>query len=83
MGKFQMKCHEVGMNIKQTEPYTPWSNATEGTIHELKHGAGRPNLHALPNFGITALNLKHIFVVEFLRLTTFNSLSSIGQLVGV
>ena len=41
MGKFQTKCHEVGMCIKQTEPYTLWSNATEGTIHELKCGAGR------------------------------------------
>ena len=32
---------EVGMHIKQTEPYTLWSNADEGTIHELKHGTGR------------------------------------------
>ena len=41
MGKFWTKCHEVGMHIKQTELYTPWSNTAEGTIHELKHGTGR------------------------------------------
>ena len=40
MGKF-WECHEVGTCIKQNEPYTPWSNTTKGTIHELKHGGGR------------------------------------------
>ena len=40
MGKFWMKDHEVGMH-KQMEPYIPWSNATKGTFHELKCGAGR------------------------------------------
>ena len=27
--------------VKQTEPYPPWQNAAEGTITELKKGAGR------------------------------------------
>ena len=39
MGRFRHKCHEVGTRVKQTEPYTPWSNVAEGTIRELKHGA--------------------------------------------
>ena len=38
MGKFCCKCHEVGTCVKQTEPYTPWSNAAEGTIWELNMG---------------------------------------------
>eukprot|EP00978_Attheya_sp_CCMP212_P031243 scaffold117437_cov27-Attheya_sp.AAC.1 len=27
--------------MKQLEPYTPWANAAEGTIQELKKGSGR------------------------------------------
>jgi len=27
--------------LKQTEPYSPWQNAAEGSIRELKRGAGR------------------------------------------
>ena len=41
MGKFCHKCCEVGTCVKQTEPYTPWSNAVEGTIRELKCGTGK------------------------------------------
>ena len=41
MGKFCHKCYEVGMCMKQTKPYTPWSNVAEGTIWELKCGAGQ------------------------------------------
>ena len=41
MDKFHHKCHEVGTCVKQTEPYRPWSNAAEGTIWELKCGAGQ------------------------------------------
>ena len=36
-----MKCCEVGMHIKQMEPFTQLSNAAKATIHELKCGAGR------------------------------------------
>ena len=32
----QADCH-----VKQTESYSPWQNASEGTIRELKKGAGR------------------------------------------
>ena len=31
----------MGCHIKQTEPYSPWQNAAEGAIRELKRGAGR------------------------------------------
>ena len=41
MGKFCCKCCEVEMCVKQTEPHTPWSNAVECTIQELKCGAGQ------------------------------------------
>ena len=40
-GKFRHKCRQAGTHVKQTEPYTPFSNAAEGTIRELKRGAGR------------------------------------------
>jgi hypothetical protein len=41
LGKFCHKCRQAGLHVKQTEPYTPWSNATEGAIREVKRGAGR------------------------------------------
>ena len=41
MAKFHCKCREVATCVKQTEPYTLWSNAAEGTIQELKCGAGQ------------------------------------------
>lgn len=41
MGMFRRKCREAGIRVKQTEPYTPWSNAAESAIRELKKGVGR------------------------------------------
>ena len=41
MGTFRKKCRQAGSHVKQTEPYTPWSNAAESTIRELKKGLGR------------------------------------------
>ena len=41
MGVFRKKAREMGCHIKQTEPYSPWQNAAEGAIRELKRGAGR------------------------------------------
>ena len=41
MGMFRRKCREAGIWVTQTEPYTPWSNAAETAIRELKKGVGR------------------------------------------
>ncbi|KAI2502051.1 Reverse transcriptase (RNA-dependent DNA polymerase) [Fragilaria crotonensis] len=41
MGLFRKKCREVSVHVKQTEPHTPWSNAAEAAIRELKKGVGR------------------------------------------
>ena len=41
MGLFRRKAKEMGVHIKQTEPHSPWQNAAELTIRELKKGAGR------------------------------------------
>ncbi|KAI2500399.1 Reverse transcriptase (RNA-dependent DNA polymerase) [Fragilaria crotonensis] len=41
MGLFRKKCREAGVHVKQTEPHTPWSNAAEAAIRELKKGVGR------------------------------------------
>ncbi|KAI2510101.1 Reverse transcriptase (RNA-dependent DNA polymerase) [Fragilaria crotonensis] len=40
-GQFRKKCREAGARVKQTEPHTPWSNAAESAIRELKRGVGR------------------------------------------
>jgi hypothetical protein len=37
---FCHKCQQAGSHVKQTEPHTPWSNAVEGAIQELKWGTG-------------------------------------------
>lgn len=36
LGEFQWKAHEIGLHVKQTEPYSPWQNAAEGGICEVK-----------------------------------------------
>ena len=41
LGDFRRKCRETDCHVKQLEPYTPWANAAEGTIRELKKGSGR------------------------------------------
>ena len=38
-GKFHQKLKEAACHLKQLEPYTPWSNATERDIKELKKEA--------------------------------------------
>ena len=40
-GEFRRKCRQAGAHVRQTEPYTPWSQAAEGAIRELKKGVGR------------------------------------------
>ena len=39
-GKFHQKLKKALCHLKQLEPYTPWSNAAEREIKELKKGAG-------------------------------------------
>lgn len=41
LAEFRSKARQAGCRIKQTEPYSPWQNAAEGAIRELKKGAGR------------------------------------------
>ncbi len=41
MRMFRRKYREAGIRVKQTEPYTPWSNAAESEIREVKKGVGR------------------------------------------
>ena len=36
MGEFRHKARQADCHVKQTEPYSPWQNAAEGTIRELK-----------------------------------------------
>ena len=41
LGQFCKKCCQAGSHMKQTEPYSQWSNAAKGSIRELKRGVGR------------------------------------------
>ena len=38
--KFYQKLKDAACHLKKLEPYTPWSNAVEREIKELKKGAG-------------------------------------------
>ena len=39
LGHVCKKCHDASNHCKQTEPYPPWKNLTEGGIQELKKAA--------------------------------------------
>ena len=41
MGEFRHMARQADCHVKQTEPYSPWQNAAEGKIRELKKGAGK------------------------------------------
>lgn len=41
LGEFRRKAREMGTHLRQTEPYSPWQNITEGTIREVKRGSRR------------------------------------------
>ena len=43
-GLFKKKAQEADCHIRQTEPYSPWSNAAEGAIRELKKGIAKKML---------------------------------------
>ena len=39
-GKFYLKLKDAACDLKQLDPYTPWSNAAEREIKVLKRGVG-------------------------------------------
>ena len=41
LGEFKRKLNEANCHLKMTEPYSPWSQAAEGCIREIKRGAIR------------------------------------------
>ena len=41
LGEFRRKAKEMDCRVKQTEPYSPWQNAAEGCIREVKRSSGR------------------------------------------
>ena len=41
LGEFKRKLNEANCHLKQTEPYSPWMQAAEGCIRELKRGVSR------------------------------------------
>jgi hypothetical protein len=46
LGDFSRKLRQADCHKRQTEPYSPWMNAAEGCIRELKRGASRKMLKA-------------------------------------
>ena len=41
LGEFKRKARQAECHLKQLEPFTPWANAAEGAIRELKRGFAR------------------------------------------
>ena len=41
LGRFRKKCQDADCCIKQTELYSPWQNAAQSAIRELKKAAGQ------------------------------------------
>ena len=41
LGEFKRKLNEANCHLKQTKPYSPWMQADEGCIRELKRGVSR------------------------------------------
>jgi hypothetical protein len=41
LGDFQRKLQEADCHLRVTEPYSPWQQAAEGCIHEIKRGSSR------------------------------------------
>ena len=46
LGAFKAKCQDSAIHIKQTKPHSPWQNAAEGGIRELKKASGRKMVRA-------------------------------------
>jgi len=46
LGRFKKKCQDADCCIKQTEPSSPWQNAAESAIRELKRAAGQKMVRA-------------------------------------
>ena len=40
-GEFRQKARQADCQLRAVEPHSPWSNAAEAAIRELKRGAGR------------------------------------------
>ena len=40
LGPFRRKAKEMDCHVMQTEPHSPWQNAAELVIPELKHSSG-------------------------------------------
>ncbi len=59
-GDFKRKLHKADCHARQTEPYSPWQQAAEGCIRELKCGVSHKMIKTgFPGyFGTTVLNLK-------------------------
>jgi hypothetical protein len=45
-GEFFNKLRECGIHVKQTEPYTPTSNVTEGGAREMNSLVGKEQLRS-------------------------------------
>ncbi len=41
LGNFKQKLRKADCHARQTEPYSPWQQAAEGCIRELKQGVSR------------------------------------------
>ena len=60
-GQFKRKLALADCHLRQIEPYSPWMNAAEGSIRELKRGAGikMEKAGSPKSYGITCWSWKH------------------------
>ncbi len=69
-GDFKRKLHEADCHTRQTEPYSPWQQAAEGCIHELKRGVS----HKMIKTGFPRVLWNHCIELEgLIRSLTSNS----------
>jgi hypothetical protein len=70
-GDFMRKLREADCHARQTEPYSPWQQAAEGCIHELKRGVS----HKMIKTDSPRVLLDHcIELVELIRSLTSNNI---------
>jgi len=70
-GDFRQKLREADCHLRVTEPYSPWEQAAEGCIREIKRGSSRKMIRtgSPKPYGTTALSSKLLCILA--RAMTF------------
>jgi hypothetical protein len=98
LSNFRCKLREADCHLRQTDPYSPWMQAAEGAIRELKRGVSRKMIwmgspktlwdHCLELEALICSNSANgiyetnVQVPETMRTGSTANISHIGELVG-